>query len=240
MMRMHIGDMEDKMDKSILIVDDDINICKLLKLYLSNENFNVFLCHDGSSALDILHKNKIDLVLLDIMLPVINGVEVCKLIRNDYTIPVIMITAKDLLEDKLKGFEAGADDYVIKPFEPKEVIARVKARFRQDTSKTTLIHDEAIQIYNLRIDLNSYEVSVDGKLIDLKPKEIQLLQFMSTNKNIVFSRDQLLEKVWNYNFSGDTRTVDAHIKRLREKLDGLSSKWEIKTIWGVGYKFEVK
>ena len=226
--------------KTILVVDDDKNICKLLDLYLSNEGYKLVFCHDGSQALDMLKINTIDLILLDIMLPVINGWEVCRIIRQEYTTPIIMITARDLLEDKLTGFELGADDYIVKPFEPKEVVARVKARLKQPAVLVEAVKSNVLTVDNLTIDIEKYEAKVDGNIIDLKPKEIQLLHFLVYNKNLVFSRDKLLEKVWDYSYSGDTRTVDVHITRIREKLEGLSKRWSIKTIWGVGYKFEVK
>lgn len=225
------------MSNKIMIVDDDKNICRLLDLYLKNEGYETIICNDGSEALNALDNQNIDLVLLDLMLPVINGWEVCRLIRRDHNIPIIMITARDMLEDKISGFDAGADDYIVKPFEPKEVIARVKARLRGNIQKNTN-NSEILQFDNLIIDINKYEIKINDKTIPLKPKEIQLLYFLAKNKNIVFSRDKLLECVWEYNFSGDTRTVDVHIKRLREKLNDESKHWRIKTIWGVGYKFE--
>lgn len=227
--------------KTILVVDDDKNICELLDLYLSNAGFTLLFSHDGSSALDFINTYKIDLVLLDVMLPMINGWEVCRMIRNKSSIPIIMLTARDMLEDKIQGFDSGADDYIVKPFQPKEVIARIKARLREISPTPFQEKQEGILTADgLAIDINKYEVYKRGKSIQLKPKEVQLLYFLLSNKNIVFSREQLLDKVWNYDFAGDTRTVDVHIKSLREKLDDTGASWSIKTIWGVGYKLEVK
>lgn len=226
-------------NKTLLVVDDDKNICELLDLYLSNAGFSLLFSHDGSSALNVLKNNKIDLVLLDIMLPVINGWEVCKIIRRTSSIPIIMLTARDMLEDKIQGFELGADDYIIKPFEPKEVIARINARLKE--KKTEPVKKEGVlEAVDLTVDINKYEVWQGDKLLDLKPKEVQLLYFLLNNKNIVFSRDQLLDKVWNYDVMVDTRTVDVHINRLREKLGDYKTSWNIKTIRGVGYKLEVR
>jgi len=224
----------------ILIVDDDKNICKLMNLYLRKVGYETTICHDGSTAMDLIRENKVDLVLLDLMIPVINGWEVCKLIRLEHDIPVIMVSARDMVKDKIVGFDAGADDYIVKPFDPEEMVARVKARLKSRTPEKSEIKDRIITIHNLVIDMNQYEVRVDGHLIDLKPREIQLLSFLAKNKNIVFTREQLLEKIWDYFQSGDTRTVDVHIKCLREKLRNASTAWKIKTVWGVGYKLEVQ
>lgn len=230
--------------KTILVADDDLNICELLKLYLTDAGFSTLFCHDGSSALTILRDNSVDLVLLDIMMPLINGWEVCKMIKINYNIPVIMLTARDMLEDKLQGFDSGADDYVVKPFQPRELISRINARLRDRVNiapKLPAPPQEGVYIIDgLKVDLNSYEVYNNGVRIELKPREVQLLYFLLQNKNMVFSRDQLLDKVWNYEFTGDTRTVDVHIKNLREKLDSTGAAWKIKTIWGVGYKLEVR
>ncbi|MDR3543959.1 MAG: response regulator transcription factor [Desulfosporosinus sp.] len=226
-------------NKTILVVDDDKNICELLKLYLTDAGFSLLFCHDGSSALNMLNEHKIDLILLDIMLPVINGWEVCKVIRRTNSLPIIMLTARDMLEDKIQGFEIGADDYIVKPFEPKEVIARIKARFKENKVYPDS-REGILEAVDILVDINKYEVWQGDKLIDLKPKEVQLLYFLLYNKNIVFSRDQLLDKVWNYDFMVDTRTVDVHIKRLREKLGDHGASWSIKTLRGVGYKLEVR
>lgn len=226
--------------KNVLIVDDDKNICELLKIYLSDAGFKLFISHDGSSALNVINENDIDLVLLDVMLPVINGWEVCRMIRQKSKIPIIMLTARDMVEDKLQGFELGADDYIVKPFDPREVVMRVKVRLKDSNQGIAAEQNKILSHGNLKVDINTYEVTIDNKSFELKPKEIQLLYFLLNNKNIVFSREQLLDKVWNYDFMGDTRTVDVHIKNLREKLDGLSESVNIKTVWGVGYKLEVK
>jgi DNA-binding response OmpR family regulator len=226
---------------NVLIVDDDKNICQLLELYLAGEGYTLTFAHDGSLALDILKTNVIDLIILDIMLPTINGWEVCKMIRKKSDVPVIMLTARDMVEDKVQGFELGADDYIVKPFEPREVVARVKARLRSNYEKTGQWdhHEKSLlKAGNVEVDIDRYEVKINKQKIDLKPKEIQLLYFMLRNKNMVFSREQLLEKVWDYAFEGDTRTVDVHVNRLREKMEGTSTSCSIRTIWGVGYKLE--
>jgi len=228
-------------DVTILVVDDDKNICELLNIYLSHAGFKPIFCNDGSSALEKLKEIKVDLVLLDVMLPVINGWEVCKMIKLKSSIPVIMLTSRDMIEDKIQGFDAGADDYIVKPFHPKEVIARINVRLRDTQRIQSQTTSEGIlKLDNLLIDVNSYEVRQNDIIIELKPKEIQLLYFLLLNKNIVFTREQLLDKVWKYDFPGDTRTVDMHIKSLRQKLDDTTASWSIKTIWGVGYKLEVK
>jgi len=225
--------------KKILIADDDKNICEILEIYLSNEGYLLTFCHDGSEALDNIKRDKFDLVMLDVMMPVINGWEVCKIIRRTSNVPIIMITARDMVDDKIQGFELGADDYIVKPFEPREVVARVKARLRQQGDMSCK-NENVMNIGNLSVDLNKYEACINCHKVELKPKELQLLFFLVQNKNIVFSRDQLLEKVWGYDFVGDTRTVDVHIKSLRQKIESTDAGWEIVTIWGVGYKFEVK
>ncbi|RJE49180.1 MULTISPECIES: response regulator transcription factor [unclassified Dehalobacter] len=224
---------------TILVVDDDKNICKLMDLYLKKTGYDTIMCHDGSSAIDLLQKTKVDLVLLDIMIPSINGWEVCKLLKMEKDIPVIMVSARDMVSDKVAGFDAGADDYIVKPFEPEELLARVKVRLKPHTQPQEN-KGNIITIHNLIIDMNQYQASIDGQGVELKPKEIQLLSFLAQNKNIVFTREQLLERIWDYSYLGDTRTVDVHIKCLREKLKNDSTGWEIKTIWGVGYKLEVK
>jgi DNA-binding response OmpR family regulator len=224
--------------RNILVVDDDANICELINLYLSNEGYHLLFCHDGSSALDEMKNEAVDLVLLDVMLPVINGWEVCRLIRQQSQVPIIFLTARDMVEDKVQGFELGADDYLVKPFEPRELVARVKTRLKENTP-VNKPGDDVIRTGNLTVDINRYEVKLNGRSVDLKPKEIQLLHFLLRNKNIVFSREKLLEKVWDYTFEGDTRTVDVHINRLREKLEDKSNTFKIKTVWGVGYKMEV-
>jgi DNA-binding response OmpR family regulator len=233
-------------NSKILIVDDDKNICRLIDLYLKDAGYDTLCCHDGSAALDIIKMEQVDLVLLDLMIPIINGWEVCKLIKLEKSVPIIMISARDLIEDKLSGFDAGADDYIVKPFDPKELVARVRARLKQTSTEKSDLRDGAdkkeclIVIGNLTVDIEKYEVKLKEQIIELKPKEIQLLFFLLKNKNIVFTRDQLLEKIWDYSYSGDTRTVDVHIKSLRDKLGNGPDCCDIKTIWGVGYKMEVK
>jgi DNA-binding response OmpR family regulator len=232
-------------EKTILVVDDDKNICEVLDLYLSDAGFRLIFCHDGSSALDLVKRENIDLILLDVMLPLINGWEVCKMVKAKSAIPIILLTARDDIDDKIQGFEMGADDYIVKPFQPKEVIARIHARLRDkpahavDAPRRDSL-ENVLSVDKLVIDMNRYEVTNGGEPVELKPKEVQLLYFLLKNRNIVFSRDQLLEKVWNYEFTGDTRTVDVHIKSLREKLNDTGASWSIKTVWGVGYKLEVR
>ncbi len=232
--------------KKVLVVDDDKNICELLKLYLNKEGFETYFAYDGSEAVTSAKENEPDIIILDVMMPVINGWEACKLIRQFSDVPIIMLTALDTTENKVQGLNIGADDYIVKPFEPVEVIARINAHLRRadkslgdDTEENK--HETKLVVDNIDIDLDKYEVKLDGKIVkDLKPKEIQLLYFFMSNKNQVFTREQLLDKVWGYEYFGGTRTVDVHIKSLREKLKSKKSKWEIKTIWNVGYKFEIK
>ena len=231
--------------KKILVVDDDKNICELLNIYLKTEDYEVVFAYDGSEAITTAKKENPDLIVLDVMMPVINGWEACKLIRQFTNVPIIMLTALDSLENKIQGLNIGADDYIVKPFEPTEVLARINAHLRREEAKApTTVQEkpkQEVEVDNLKINLDTYEVWLDGKIInDLKPKEIQLLYFFMTNKNQVFSREQLLDKVWGYEYFGGTRTVDVHIKSVREKLSSKNSKWEIKTIWNVGYKFEIK
>lgn len=231
--------------KKVLVVDDDKNICELLKLYLQKEGFEVYFAYDGSEAVTVAKEKIPDIIVLDVMMPVINGWEACKLIRQFSDVPIIMLTALDTTENKVQGLNIGADDYIVKPFEPVEVIARINAHLRRaeksaETSENTKAETKIV-VDNIDIDLDKYEVKLDGKLVkDLKPKEIQLLYFFLCNKNQVFTREQLLDKVWGYEYGGGTRTVDVHIKELREKMSSKKSKWEIKTIWNVGYKFELK
>ena len=230
--------------KKILVVDDDKNICELLNLYLKKEGYEVVFAYDGSEAVNMAKTENPNLILLDVMMPVINGWEACKLIRQFTSVPIIMPTALDTTENKVQGLNIGADDYIVKPFEPVEVVARINAHLRREENKSSDENDTTkteITVDNISINLEKYEVKLDGNLItDLQPKEVQLLYFFLTNKNQVFSREQLLDKVWGYEYYGGTRTVDVHIKSVREKLNSPNSKWEIKTIWNVGYKFEVK
>ncbi len=222
----------------VLIVDDDVNICELQRLYLEKENFQVTVCHDGKKAVELFKEKAPDIVILDIMLPGMDGWEVCREIRKFSAIPIIMLSAKDETFNKVLGLELGADDYMVKPFEPKELIARIRAvlrRFgRQEDSPEQVIFP------GLVINKSNYTVKLNGNDIDMPPKELELLFFIASNPNKVYTREQLLENVWGFDFYGDTRTVDVHIKRLREKFEPGEYKWQIKTVWGVGYKFEVK
>ncbi len=230
------------MSNKILVVDDDLHICELLKLYLENENYTVYVANDGQSAVDIFAAKAPDLVLLDIMLPKMDGWQVCREIRKSSSVPIIMLSAKGETFDKVLGLELGADDYVTKPFEAKEVMARIKAVLRRtkgdgDSSaaeKKTVIYDK------LEINIVNYELKVNGVAVDTPPKELELIYHFASNPNRVYTRDQLLDEVWGFDYYGDSRTVDVHVKRLREKLEGVSEQWALKTVWGVGYKFETK
>ena len=223
----------------ILVVDDDLNICELLRLYIEKEGFNVVTANDGMEALKLFEKENPELIMLDIMLPGLDGWQVCREIRKTSQCPIIMLTAKGEVFDKVLGLELGADDYVVKPFEAKEVVARIRAVLRR-TGKTDDNQVKEVKWDKLSINLTNYELKVDGVQIDTPPKEMELLYHLASNPNRVFTRDQLLDEVWGFDYYGDSRTVDVHVKRLREKIDGVSDKWELKTAWGVGYKFEVK
>ena len=226
----------------ILVVDDDKNICELLRLYLEKEGYAVTLAFDGREGLDAFAKNNPDLILLDVMMPNMDGWQVCREIRKTSECHIIMITAKGETIDKVLGLELGADDYVVKPFDSKEVVARIKAILRR-TSSAPEADNSSKKIVNfpkLSINLESYELKVDGKAIDTPPKELELLFHLASNPNRVYTRDQLLDEVWGFEYYGDSRTVDVHVKRLREKLEGVCEDWSLKTVWGVGYKFEVK
>ena len=226
-------------DGKILIVDDDKNICELLRLYLEKEDFNVVIANDGVKAVEMFAAESPDMVLLDIMLPKLDGWQVCREIRKKSDKPIIMLTAKGETFDKILGLELGADDYVVKPFDAKEVVARVKAVLRR-TSAGQGDAVKEVRYDKLVVNLTNYELKVDGKIVDTPPKELELLYHLASNPNRVFTRDQLLDEVWGFDYYGDSRTVDVHIKRLREKLEGVSDKWALKTVWGVGYKFETK
>lgn len=228
--------MEGKIGK-VLIVDDDENISEVIKMYLENSGYDTKVSHNGREAQEFFTQYKPDLVLLDIMLPSVDGIDVLKWIRKQSEIPVIMLTAKGETFDKVLGLELGADDYIVKPFEPKEMVARVKAVLRRYNVENE--DKEVLKFPDLTIDINSYNVTFKGEDIKMPPKEFELLYFLASNKNRVFTREQLLCEVWGYDYPGDSRTVDVHIKRLREKLHG-GSNWELETVWGVGYKFEVK
>ena len=226
-------------DTKILIVDDDPNISDLLKMYFENEGYDVKLAADGAEGVNYFKMYEPDLVLLDIMLPKKDGWQVCREIREISAKPVIMVTAKGEVFDKVLGLELGADDFVTKPFDMKELSARVKAVLRRYQTHTRQNDDEVIKFENIEISLQKYELKLRGKSVDVPPKELELLYFLASNYNRVFTRDQLLVKVWGFDYLGDSRTVDVHVKRLREKLEGVSDKWVLKTVWGVGYKFEL-
>lgn len=221
----------------VLIVEDDSNIAQLLQLYLEKEGFETQVAVDGGQGVTLYQSFGPDLVLLDIMLPVLDGWGVCRKIRESDQTPIIMMTAKGELEDRVSGLEMGADDYIVKPFEMKEVMARIHAVLRryggEEQKRKKIIYDKLV------IDMDSYELLVDGKRIDTPPKEMELLYHLASTPNRVFTRNQLLDEVWGFDYFGDSRTVDVHIKRLREKLEGVSDQWSIKTVWGVGYKFEL-
>lgn len=222
----------------VLVVDDDVNICELIRLYLEKEGFQVTVCHDGRKALDVFKDTPPDIVILDIMLPGMDGWEVCREIRRLSDIPIIMLSAKDETFNKVLGLELGADDYMVKPFEPKELVARIRAVLRRFERHED--NPEQVVYPGLVINKSTYTVKINGKEVDMPPKELELLYFLASNPNKVFTREQLLEKVWGFDFYGDTRTVDVHVKRLREKFEPNETRWSIKTVWGVGYKFEVK
>ncbi len=223
----------------ILVVDDDANICDLLRIFFENEGYEVKTANDGFEGVNFFKMYEPDLVLLDIMLPKKDGWQVCREIRENSSKPVIMITAEGEVFDKVLGLELGADDFVVKPFDMKELSARVKAVLRRYSVKDTHDEDEVIKFENIEISLRKYELKLNGRPVDIPPKELELLYFLASNFNRVFTRDQLLDKVWGFDYLGDSRTVDVHVKRLREKLEGVSDKWSLKTVWGVGYKFEV-
>ena len=228
-------------NEKILIVDDDLNICELLRLYLEKEGFTTKIANDGVSAIEMFKAENPDMTLLDIMLPALDGWQVCREIRKFSDKPIIMLTAKGETFDKVLGLELGADDYVTKPFDTKEIIARIKAVLRRSNnsgSQTDKIKE--VKFDKLSINLENYEMKVNGVQVDTPPKELELIFHLASNPNRVFSRDQLLDEVWGFDYYGDSRTVDVHVKRLREKLEGVSDKWELKTVWGVGYKFETK
>lgn len=226
-------------ETKILIVDDDPNISDLLKMHFESEGYSVKTAADGAEGLDLFKVFEPDLVLLDIMLPKKDGWQVCREIRETSSKPIIMVTAKGEVFDKVLGLELGADDFVVKPFDMKELSARVKAVIRRSSLHTRDVDSESIKFENIEISLQKYELKLNGKPVDIPPKELELLYFLASNYNRVFTRDQLLDKVWGFDYLGDSRTVDVHVKRLREKLEGVSDKWTLKTVWGVGYKFEL-
>ena len=224
---------------SVLIVEDDPNIRELLQLYLEKDGYAVTVASDGGQGLDKFRAIKPNLVLLDVMMPVMDGWAVCRAIRAESTTPVIMLTAKGETDDKVMGLKAGADDYVTKPFEMKELLARVEAVLRRSDRSVETSKSRRLVFDKLIIDMDAFELTVDGKKVDTPPKEMELLFYLASSPNRVYTRNQLLDEVWGFDYFGDSRTVDVHVKRLREKLEGISEKWSVKTVWGVGYKFEV-
>ncbi len=228
-------------ERKIQIVDDDQNICELLRLYLEKEGYETQLCYDGEKAVAEFNSFGPDLVLLDVMMPRLDGWETCRRIRAQSAVPIIMLTAKGETFDKVLGLELGADDYIVKPFDTKEVVARIKAVLRRsDGIKPVIPGQEKCIVYdNLSIDLNQYKLKVNGNTIEAPPKEMELLYFLASHPGRVFTRDQLLDEVWGFEYFGDSRTIDVHIKRLREKVENASTGWRLKTVWGVGYKFEI-
>ncbi len=226
-------------NEKIMIVDDDVNICELIRLYLEKEKYSTVIVNDGLEAVSSFAEFKPDLVLLDVMLPGLDGWQVCRKIRSSSDVPIIMLSAKGETFDKVLGLELGADDYIVKPFETKEVLARIKAVLRRSVSSSTEQVKE-VHYDKLTVNLTNYELKVNGVQIDTPPKELELIFHLASNPNRVFTRDQLLDEVWGFDYYGDSRTVDVHVKRLREKLEGVSDKWELKTVWSVGYKFETK
>ena len=225
---------------TILIADDDANICELVRLYLEKEGFQTIVCFNGERALEIFREGSVELAILDIMMPKIDGVSVCREIRKESKMPIIMLTAKGETFDKVLCLELGADDYVVKPFEVKELIARVKAVLRRSGSEEKKEETKVVSYENLTVNLTNYELVINGNSMDIPPKELELLYYLASHPNRVFTREQLLEDVWGFDYYGDSRTVDVHVKRLREKIEGVSEKWQLKTVWSVGYKFEVK
>ena len=225
------------MPKKILIVEDGANIRELLRLYLEREGYAVIEAENGVEGIKLWKSEKPDMLLLDVMMPVMDGWAVCKEIRAESDVPIIMLTAKGETADRVSGLEMGADDYIVKPLEMPEVIARVRAVFRRMAPDDA---PEKLSFDNLVIDKQAYDLVIKGKRVDAPPKEIELLYYLASSPNRVFTRAQLLDDVWGFDYFGDTRTVDVHVKRLREKLEGVSDKWELKTVWGVGYKFETK
>ncbi len=227
------------MSSKILIADDDKSIVELIRLYLEKEGYTCIGAENGKVALSLYQKENPDLIILDIMMPETDGWQVCREIRKTSNTPIIMLTAKGETFDKVLGLELGADDYMVKPFETKELIARIKAVLRRTETKTDSTSEE-VSFPGLSVNLSNYEMKINGVLTEVPPKELELLYFLASNPNRVFTREQLLEEVWGFDYFGDSRTVDVHIKRLREKLENANEQWQLKTVWGVGYKFEVR
>ena len=223
----------------ILIVDDDRNIVELLRLYIEKEGYQTVIALNGREALQAFEREKPDLIVLDVMMPEIDGWQVCREVRKKSETPIIMLTAKGETFDKVLGLELGADDYMVKPFETKELIARIKAVLRRYETKDRISDDE-VRFENLSVNLANYELKLNDAIVEIPPKELELLHFLASNPNRVFTREQLLGEVWGFDYYGDSRTVDVHIKRLREKLENVEGNWNLKTVWGVGYKFEVR
>ena len=224
---------------SVLIVEDDRNIQELLQMYLEKEGYAVTVASDGGQGLAKFRSIKPDLVLLDVMMPVMDGWAVCKAIRADSQTPIIMLTAKGETDDKVTGLRSGADDYVTKPFEMKELLARIEAVLRRTGGAPVTETARRLTFDNMIIDMDAFELILNGKKVDTPPKEMELLFYLASSPNRVYTRNQLLDEVWGFDYFGDSRTVDVHVKRLREKLEGVSDSWNLKTVWGVGYKFEV-
>lgn len=226
------------MAATILLIEDDRNISELLQLYLEKEGYSVRAAYDGRQGLETFRTVQPDLILLDVMMPVMNGWDTCRAIRAESQVPIIMLTAKSETDDKVMGLKTGADDYVTKPFEMKEVLARIEAILRRTTTVRTA-NANRLTFDKLIIDMDAFELIIDGKKVDAPPKEMELLHYLASTPNRVYTRNQLLDEVWGFDYFGDSRTVDVHVKRLREKLENVSEKWSLKTVWGVGYKFEV-
>ena len=224
-------------NNTILVIDDDKNILAIIEMYLKKEDFNVKTCERGDLALQLFRDTQPALVVLDVMLPGMDGWEVLGQLRAESTVPVIMLTAKGDTLDRIQGLDLGADDYIVKPFDAKELLARIKAVLRRSSQPEE--DERQVAFEGLTVSLDNYSVMLDGKQVEMPPKEIELLYFLASREGKVFTREQLLEQVWGFDFFGDSRTVDVHVKRLREKLEGVSDQWSLKTVWGVGYKFEV-
>ena len=228
------------MDKAkVLVVEDDRNIAKLLEMYLLKAEYEVEVAYDGGEGMQKFRAVKPDLVLLDVMMPVMDGWQLCRAIREESKVPIIMLTAKSEIDDKVTGLKLGADDYMTKPFDMKEVLARVEAVLRRSDRTEPAAPVRKLTFDKLTIDMDAFELTIDGKKVDAPPKEMELLFYLASSPNRVYTRNQLLDEVWGFDYFGDSRTVDVHVKRLREKLEGISEKWCLKTVWGVGYKFEV-